>query len=343
MEVVGWDIGGVNTKVALVRDGRVLAAHSRPFELQRAPHELPRLLTSLATNIAASSHAPHAVTMTAELSQMFTSKREGVAFVVDAVSSAFPNAVTWIYAVDGDFHTPVEAKLRPLRVAAANWSATAEAVANLIPNAILIDTGTTTTDIIPLSCGRPVPSGRTDPERLASGELVYTGAVRTPVEAIVAAVPLAGGMAGVSAEGFALAADVHLWRGSIQPDDYSVAPPDGRPATRESAGLRLARVVCADREMLDDGAITAIADAVADAQIDQIARALGRVRLRHPHLDTAVVAGTGEFLAAAAARAAGLTVLSLSTTFGPEAARSAPAASVAFLLEKRLCTPPVSA
>src|SRR5256885_9284124 len=51
--------------------------------------------------------------------------------------------------------------------------------------ALLLDTGSTTTDIIPMINGVPVPVGRTDPHRLGTGELVYTGVRRTPVCAVL--------------------------------------------------------------------------------------------------------------------------------------------------------------
>src|SRR2546422_9568606 len=151
----------------------------------------------------------------------------------------------------------------------------------------------------------PVAAGRTDPERLREGELVYTGALRTPAEAIAVTVPLDGRPTGVSTEGFALAADVHVWRGQLDPTDYATPTPDGRPGTREFAGERLARVVCADRGMLDASAISAIADALWDAQVTRIGEAVERVRARHPGLSRAVVAGLGDFLGAEAARRAG--------------------------------------
>ena len=94
--------------------------------------------------------------------------------------------------------------------------------------------------------------GNTDPDRLLSGELVYTGALRTPVEAVATRVPLRNGTAGVSAEAFALMGDVYVWLGRLSPRNYTSPTPDGRPATREYAGERLARAVCADREMLDE-------------------------------------------------------------------------------------------
>jgi len=337
--IVGWDIGGVNTKVARVAGGRVLVARVHSYELQRDPGALPLLLRRLATAAGATADDVHAVTMTAELSQMFRTKREGVAFVLDAVAAAFPDARPAVYTVDGRFLDPAAARREPLAVAASNWAATARVVAREHPGAVLIDVGTTTADVVPIVGGVVAAVGRTDPERLTSGELVYTGALRTPVEAIVHQVPLADATAGVSAEGFALAGDAHLWRGTLAPVDYTVPTPDGRPATREFAGERLARVVCADRELLDDAGVDAIAACVAEAQAEQIATAVRRVVARHPRLrdgGTAVVTGLGDFLAAAAAERAGLPLRRLAEQVGDAAARCAPAAAVALLLEEAL-------
>jgi probable H4MPT-linked C1 transfer pathway protein len=199
--VIGWDVGGVNTKVACVAGGRVRAVRGRPYELQRAPDALVRLLRELAAEVHADPDAAqHAVTMTAELSQMFRTKKDGVAFVLDAITTAFPTAAVHVFTVDGRFMGVDEACRHPLSVAAANWAATAWAVADHHPDALLIDIGTTSTDVIPIVSGSVAASGRTDPDRLASGELVYTGAVRTPAEAIASHVPFGPGLAGVSAE-----------------------------------------------------------------------------------------------------------------------------------------------
>lgn len=334
--VIGWDIGGVNTKVAQVAGADVLAAIGRPFELQRSPDALSALLRTLAADLDAGPTALHAATMTAELSQMFRTKREGVAFVLDAIEAAFPRADIRVFAVDGRFLTPDDARRQPLLVAAANWSATAHVVALDHPDALLIDIGTTTTDIIPIAAGRVAATGWTDPARLASGELVYTGALRTPVEAIVSEVPCGDGVAGVSAEGFALAGDVHVWRRTLDAGDYTVPTPDARPVTRELCGERLARVVCADRETIDATGIDRVAAAIADAQAARVARAIARVVQRHPTLRIAVVTGLGAFIAEDAARRAGLQVTPLAAQLGAAAARCAPAAAVALLREREL-------
>ena len=99
--VIGWDIGGVNVKIAVVDrgvgGGRILRVEEVPFELQRAPDRLTPLLVTLAGADAFAPDTTHAVTMTAELSQMFRTKRDGVCFVLDAVAAAFPAAFVGVF------------------------------------------------------------------------------------------------------------------------------------------------------------------------------------------------------------------------------------------------------
>jgi (4-(4-[2-(gamma-L-glutamylamino)ethyl]phenoxymethyl)furan-2-yl)methanamine synthase len=335
--ILGWDIGGSNTKVCRTADRRLRGAVSRAFELRLAPGDLSGVLRALAAEVVGTEPVDaHAVTMTAELSRAFLTKREGVAFVLDAVESAFGGTPAYVFTTGGTFVAPAAARQDPLGVAAANWRATAALVSQTYPDALLIDTGTTTTDIIPIVAGEVAAAGRTDPERLASGELLYTGAVRTPVEALAADVCVQGLRYALAAEGFATTADVHLWRGDLAATDVTGGTADGRPATRSGAGDRLARVLCADRELMDDAAVTALADALAAAQAERIAGAVRRVVNRHPSVTTAVVAGVGAFVAARAARAAGLDVCALADRHGDDASRCAPAAAVALLLDEHL-------
>jgi len=339
LPVLGWDIGGVNTKAAWVVAGAgehpTVTVRCLPYELQRNPSALATNLVRLGTDLRRDERSPHAVTMTAELSQAFRTKREGVSFVLDALEEAFPEDDLRVYTVSGEFLPPPQARGRPLEAGASNWAATARLVGRFVPDCILVDIGTTSTDIIPIVAGEPKTLGRTDPDRLLSGELVYTGALRTPAEAVASEVPLWGGRAGASADGFALIGDVHLWLGRLRPEDYTVASADGRPASREFAGERLARIVCGDREMLDQAAVDGIAAALAEAQLERVTSALRQVWARHSGAECAVVTGLGDFIAAEAARRTGLRVVALSEYLG-EAARNAPAVAVAWLLAEQL-------
>lgn len=334
--ITGWDIGGANIKGARVEQGSARSTAMRTFAIQETPDALPSTLRTLAALLGTAPREPMAVTMTAELSQLFRTKREGVEFVASAVRRAFPEHQIGFYCTAGSFLDYDDVMAHYMTIAAANWHATAAILIDSWRDPVLIDIGTTTTDIIPIADGRVAARGLTDPERLASGELLYLGAVRTPVEAIVHEVPLAGTMAGVSAESFALAGDVYLWRRELAAADYGAPTPDGRPTTIEFVRERLARVVCADREMLGDPEVSAIADHVAAVQSSRTAHALERVLARHPSISIAVTAGVGAFIAERAARAAGLRAVSLGERLGAAAARVAPAAAVALLLERKL-------
>jgi (4-(4-[2-(gamma-L-glutamylamino)ethyl]phenoxymethyl)furan-2-yl)methanamine synthase len=335
--ILGWDIGGVNTKVTRLvpEDQGPARSISVPFELQHQPSQLGPQLSAAARRLHADPADLHAVTMTAELSQAFRSKREGVGFVLNALETTFPPEHLHVYTVNGEFVSPQEARMQPLTVAASNWAATANWVARMVPDCILLDMGTTTTDLIPIVDGRVVAEGRTDPERLISSELVYTGALRTPVEAIARRVPLGGRTAGVSAEGFAITGDVYLWLGKLEEQQYTCPPPDRRPATRAFAGERLARVVCGDRDLLQDAAIQEIAIEVARLQQQLVFRAIQTILSRFPTLHTAAVTGLGEFIAAEAARAAGLTPIRLADRL-PGPAQTTAATAVACLLGEQL-------
>src|SRR5438132_8226458 len=172
--VLGWDIGGVNTKAARVAGTRVVAMRAVPYEIQRDPAALAPLLARVAGELGGTPADAHAVTMTAELSQIFRTKRDGVAFVVDAVTRAFSDGLVRVYAVDGRWLTADEARREPLAIAAANWAAAARLVARSFPNCILIDVGSTTTDIIPIAGGVPRSEERRVGKECRSGSARYS-------------------------------------------------------------------------------------------------------------------------------------------------------------------------
>ncbi len=330
--VLGWDIGGANVKAALAVGESVVVA-SRPYSIWENPKGLCGVLSEIAAELGP-AHAV-GVTMTAELADCFPTKEEGVAFVLDALQATFPRSPIQVFTVDGVFCSVAEAQRTPLTVASANWAATARLLAVGGHEALLVDAGTTTTDIIPIAGGAVAALGRTDPERLTSGELVYTGAVRTPLCAIAHTVPFRGRRCRVAAELFAQAADVHLWLGNLAERDYTGRTPDGRGKSRAESGVRLARLICADPTLVAEQEITQIAEHLAMRQARLIAAAISQVRswLGSKAPRTVLGAGLGSFLAAAAARRARLTYRPLADQFGEAASRAMPAVAVARLLQ----------
>src|SRR5918999_4845851 len=171
--VIGLDVGGANTK-AVWRNGDERRALSRPFEVWRDREALAALIRDVVAGVAPEPVDAVAITMTAELSDAFRTKREGVEFVLDAAEDAFGDRPLTVLTTAGELVTVAEARARPWDVAAANWVATALAVAAAYPDALLIDVGSTTADVVPVAGGRVAATAHDDLERLLAGELVYT-------------------------------------------------------------------------------------------------------------------------------------------------------------------------
>jgi len=328
------DIGGANTKAAWL-EGESLRTVSRPFEVWRDRAALSAVLRNVVAEVAGGP-AHVAITMTAELSDAFRTKREGVAFVLDAARDALGDRPLSVLTTAGEL-VPVEAaRARPWDVAAANWVATALAVADAHPDALLIDVGSTTTDLVPIAAGRVAATGHNDLERLLAGELVYSGVLRTNLAAIAPRVPVRGDRCPVSSECFAISADVHLVLGHLAQEAYDCPTPDGRPATLAFARERIARLVCADVEQLDEGEVDAIAAYLHGEQLRQLEDAARRVQRQLPPDAPVVAVGAGAFLGREVAARLQRTVADPPTPWGATAGDVAPAAALAALLAARL-------
>ena len=269
--MIGIDVGGANLKI--VTDAGS-AIHYCPL-WTGAP--IQDLLSPYASDEAA-------VVMSGELADSFTSKGEGIQFIVDQVRSVFPGGR--FYGTDGQFHAEPTPAL-----AAANWLASADWLGRTHPDSVLLDIGSTTADIIPLGDVQGL-YGMTDLDRLQEGFLLYTGMLRTTVPAIVSTVEVNGRRTPVASEYFAQSGDVHLLLGHIRPEDYTAETPDHGPTTRKGALRRLARVVCADLEEQGEDSISSIAHQVWETQRNGVTSAVEAV-VRRSQSRSVLVAGIG--------------------------------------------------
>lgn len=295
--IVGLDIGGANLKAALA-DGQAVAI---PFPLWRVPEELPSALAALLERLPPADAL--AVTMTGELADCFTTKAEGVRIICQAALRVAGNRPVGFWHTAGQFVKGREASADPLGVAAANWHGLATWGGRFAAAgpALLIDIGSTTTDLIPLREGSPCAAARTDMGRLQTGELVYSGVWRTPLCAVTRQVPWRGGVCAWAAELFATMLDVYLLLGEIPEAGKNRETADNRPATREAAHSRLAHMLCGDVTEISFEECRELARFVATAQRCQLREALSQVLARlcgeWEPLATVIVSGSGSFLA----------------------------------------------
>lgn len=347
VNVLGLDIGGANTKATYIKTIHG-AVKEQKTALEYFPiwkdgkEQLPQVLEKLKTKLA-NSVALDAVgvTITAELSDAYMTKKEGINHVLDCVTEVFSDVSTFVLDVEAELLTTKDAQREPLRVASANWAATGWMVSQLIKNGVAVDVGSTTTSIVPIINGKNAATGRTDLEKLQNGELVYSGSLRTNIAAIVDTIPVKDKITRVSSELFAQSGDVHLLLNNIRQEEYTAETCDGRGKTRKEAAARLARVVCADTDMLSEQKIVAMAQYVYDKQIEQIADGLKQVHQRiEQSLQEAKVVVTGlgrNFLARKAAEKVGFKqIVDMKELVGAEAAVVSPSFGVALMVATSL-------
>jgi (4-(4-[2-(gamma-L-glutamylamino)ethyl]phenoxymethyl)furan-2-yl)methanamine synthase len=339
--VIGWDIGGAHLKAARVKHGRVEAVFQAATPLWLGLDTLHAAFDALCAELGRADR--HVITMTGELCDAFPSRREGVAGLAEIAANHLAPAAPRLYAGRAGFVELSEAASHAADIASANWHASAAVVALKLRDALFIDIGSTTADIIPIVAGQVAAVGYTDAERLASGELIYTGMTRSFVMSLASRAPFRGAWTPLMNEYFASSADVHRILGDLPDDADKMATADGREKTVEASRARLARMIGREADEGADSEWAGLAAWFAEAQIRQITDASLLRLSRNDVAATApvVAAGVAEGLAAEAARRLGRPCLGFSSliTAPAEASHCAPAVAVALLGANREALP----
>ncbi len=302
--IIGWDIGGAHVKfAALAADGRLREVAQLPCPLWRGLDRLEAVLLDLNRRYDLSAYR-HALTMTGELVDLFPDRRRGVRALLRTFLKHAGRAHVLVYTMSAGLRTVDSARRHLEAVASANWHATAAMVARRCPEAVLVDIGSTTTDIVRIRRGRVDARGCSDGDRLQAQELLYTGVVRTPVMAVVRQVPFRGEWQGVAAEWFANMGDVYRLTGQLPSRHYQSATADGRGLGPAECARRLARMLGRDAAEATAAQWRQLARHVASEQLRQVRAGLERVLSRRRSGDavTIVGAGCGRFIARDLAR-----------------------------------------
>lgn len=339
MKVAGFDIGGANTDLAVIDfEGDEIKNIEVDFAylpMWSNNDDLSRVLVELIENICPTDEIDAVgISMTAELVDAYDTKKDGVLDVVKKCEETFDCPIAYV-GVDGML-SKQEIEKTPLKAAAANWIATAQIATLISDNCIFIDTGSTTTDIIPIKNGKECAIGKSDFDRSATGELVYTGTLRTNLASFLDKVELNGKEYRVASELFAQTADVYTVLDLITPEDYVCDTFDGESKSKTDCAKRIARVVCADLEMLSMDEVVEMSDFIHQKQIEQIADGLKQV-VETQKLDLIVTTGLGkDILDKPAAELLGLEVKSMGDMLSDEECVVAPAVGTAVMMNKYL-------
>ena len=266
--VIGWDVGGVHLKAARAEGGWIVKAIQIASPLRGGLERLTQAFGEAKAQLGPAQQ--HAVTMTGELADTFASRPDGVERLATLTAQQLIDAPPLFYAGPAGFVRAPEARKHAAEIASANWHVCARLVAQRCGHALFVDMGPTTTDVIPIAHRKIAGRGYTDAQRLAAGELVYTGLVRGFVMATANRAPLAGAWTTLVNENFATMADVHRILGALPDGADQMMTADGRDKTVEASRARLARMVGADATDIDAPAMAALAQWFAEAQMRAI-------------------------------------------------------------------------
>lgn len=346
--LIGWDIGGAHVKASWVKRGAagplLLDAAEWACPLWQGLDPLRTALHAATERWPAARGATHAVTMTGEMVDLFEHREAGVKALAAELATGLDGPLRFFAGAeqqgarpdgtpragtgqDGPAEDsgaqggaarwcgPREVTAQWRAIASANWLATSQWAARRVADGVLVDVGSTTTDLIVLRAGRPAPQGRSDADRLASGELVYHGVVRTPLATFAPRIAFRGRLLNVMNEFFATSADVYRLTGELDPAHDLQPSADGGAKDLPSSRRRLARMIGLDARDAPAADWQALAGAWREAQLAELRRNLVGVIdwAGLPAEAPLVSAGCGDFLAAALARSLGRPCIPFST------------------------------
>ncbi len=300
--IVGWDIGGAHVKTVLLNAGQLQQVIQQPCPLWQGTAFLKETVSQVMQVLGlseAETNCQHVITMTGELVDCFVDRDEGVRAIIAVMQQQLNTSALFFYAGQTGFLTVDQIQSgHLLQIASANWLASCEWVATRLSDAVFVDIGSTTTDLIVIQDHRPDVQGMTDYERLLTEEMVYTGVIRTPLMAVSRFAIFKGQQVSVMAEYFATMADVYRLTNELNEYHDQTPTCDGQEKTSQASARRLSRMIGYDYRLQDQVLWKRMALGFRHEQLQQIQKALLRQLSRYPEmaLPPVVGAGVGRFL-----------------------------------------------
>lgn len=343
--IIGWDIGGAHVKAAhLNTDGQIVKVYQQACPLWKGLYQLQQAVKQITQDLPATQYA-HAITMTGELVDLFANRDDGVQQIIATMKSLLANSELFIFTGLQGFLPVTQVKTQHYAaIASANWLASASFAAQKLGNALFVDIGSTTTDILLLHQRQVLTEAYTDYQRLISQELVYTGVVRTAVMAVAQTAIDENKQIGLMAEYFATMADVYRVTGELNEAHDQTDTADGAEKTILASSRRLSRMIGCDFHPEDLTRWRHFADNIRAQQLERIYRSCQyRLSLQNNFAKDAplIGAGVGRFLVQELAKLLSRDYVDFATLIPESLTQSdlsvsdcAPAVAVACLLQK---------
>jgi (4-(4-[2-(gamma-L-glutamylamino)ethyl]phenoxymethyl)furan-2-yl)methanamine synthase len=298
LNYIGWDIGGAHLKVAAINEsGKLGFAEQFALPIWQGVTKLEELIPNVLKKLPGKSNS-HAITITAELSDVFNNREEGVNSLINIGEQNLGSDINF-YAVNNGLLKLNAARNNVMNIASANWHVSASYVAKLVGSGVFIDVGSTTTDIIPFKNHQLINQGIDDQSRMRNDELIYSGVIRTPLMALANKAVFEGEWQNIAAENFATTADIYRILSCLEESDDVMEAADGKKKDVDGSLRRLARMLGTDfSDAINRNSWNELARYFQDKQLALLSKATSNVLSRVNDNDVKIVgAGAGSFLA----------------------------------------------
>jgi len=340
--ISGWDIGGAHIKVARCNSkGELINIIQVACPLWLGIEHLEQAIEAVFQQLNNRDDIA-AITMTGELVDIFPDRQAGVNGILLCLSQYINRDKIHVYAAEAGWLTPSQAQQQWQQVASRNWQASATLVAQYVANGLFVDIGSTTCDIIPFSHGQAKPQGFDDFQRQTHRELLYTGAIRTPLISLGQYAPFNGALTGLAAELFATTGDCWTLLGKLDPNSIQDSSADGQAWQAAYCRSRIARLLGTDSNQASTEQWQQLARWFAEQQVHLITLAVLQVLSSQAEtsLNSPLIgAGVGRFIVKMCAQRLDLPYQDFAEIISSNDAKTAdhaPAVAVALLAQQKL-------
>ncbi len=293
---LGWDIGGAHTKLSTIKP------NSSAFDIYKchlweSTNPLKKIISSICGKYKKKFNVINIITMSGEMSDIFESRSKGVKYILNIFDTVNKN--NYVFSIKKPFFFKLSKSISSESISSANWFATAKFLETKINNAIAIDIGSTTTDIMLIKEGKCINKNYSDLLRLQSSELIYMGVLRTPVHAVTKEILSHQKRFPIIPENFSNMSDVYSILSDINPKiDYSDSC-DHKSKSYRNSLRRLSRILGFDYESKNEKTVINLAKKIKLSQKDFLTKKINNLLRKNFKNDKSVKIigiGIGSFL-----------------------------------------------
>ncbi len=265
---IGWDIGGAHTKYTVSFESKdVVECRIIHCELWKSLSKLEDIIENVNFKYKKKFNIINLITMSAEMCDIFCSRKKGVKSILSLFEKR--DFINHIYTKDNEI-LKLQGFKKYSSCESTNWMVIADYLKSFDKNIVAIDLGSTTTDLVLIKNHICVNTRYDDYSGLNTGELLYTGVLRTPIYSVTNSIVLNKKTYNIIPENFSTISDIYRLLNIIKNKSDYTNTADGRSKSIKDTLHRISRVFGFDYTADNNDTIIKLSKKIMSMHLDQI-------------------------------------------------------------------------